>query len=678
MLRHLREPLLLASTSGQILAANIPAADALGASAAALVGTSVGDLAIDPRGLQDRLDGPNPGRPLALRGREGHRFACYVNRIPPDLLLLRLSGGPDAAPRVRDFLEAMAGSGIAEPAGSLLERLHAFTRLLARAITTTEVTEAVVDMGIAATGAGGGGLWLLSEDGVVVCLARAVGAGGPRPEDFVDVPIDRPVRMPILDAIRDERPTWVESCAEMKERYPESFRAFSRGGDYAIACVPLLAQGRCLGGLTYKFDDARVFQEQEKAFLQVIAWHSAQAIERSKLYAAEKRAREAAESSQRIAREADRQKDEFLAMLSHELRNPLAPIVSALHVMKLSGDGAFATERAIIERHVEAVVRLVDDLLDVARVTTGKIELRKERLDLAHAVAKAVEMVRPQVDARGQRLAVEVANPPIHVVADEARLAQAIANLLANATKYTQDGGAIAIRVESSGSEAIVTVKDTGIGIPPEALPRIFDLFVQEAPALDRGRGGLGVGLRVVKDLVGLHGGSVSARSEGLGRGSEFVIRLPLASLDAPEAEAPAGPVAAPAPRPRGELRVLLVDDNVDGADMIGAALEAMGCAVRVVYDGFSALSEAAGFKPDLALVDIGLPGMNGYDLAGNLRKVDGLASVRIVAVTGYGQEQDFVRSREAGIDEHVVKPMGLETLQEVLGRVREVGPTKP
>jgi signal transduction histidine kinase/CheY-like chemotaxis protein len=674
MLRHLREPLLLATPSGQILAANVAAADALGASEAALVGTSFGEFSGDPRALQDRLEGPNPGRPIAVKGREGQRFACYVNRIPPDLLLLRLSGGPDATPRVRDFLEAMAGAGVAAQAGSLLERLHAFTRLLARAITTTEVTEAVVDMGLAATSAGGGGLWLLSEDGAVACLARAVGAGGPRPEDFVNVPIDRPVRMPILDAIRDEKPVWVESCDEMKARYPEAFRAFSRGGDYAIACVPLLAQGRCLGGLTYKFDGARVFEEQQKAFLQVIAWHSAQAIERSKLYAAEQRAREAAESSQRIAREADRQKDEFLAMLSHELRNPLAPIVSALHVMKLSGGGAFVTERAVIERHVETIVRLVDDLLDVARVTTGKIVLRKERLDLAHAVAKAVEMVRPLVDARGQRLTVDVANPPIPVVADEARLAQAIANLLANATKYTEDGGAIAIRAYGSGAEAIVAVKDSGIGMTPEALPRIFDLFVQEAPALDRGRGGLGVGLRVVKDLVDLHGGSVSARSEGIGRGSEFVIRLPLAPADAPQAEGSAGPVTAPAPVPLGELRVLLVDDNVDGVDMVGAALESMGCIVRVVYDGPSALSAAAGFRPDLALVDIGLPGMNGYELAVNLRKVDDLASVRIVAVTGYGQEQDFVRSREAGFDEHVVKPMGLETLEEVLRRVREPG----
>jgi signal transduction histidine kinase/ActR/RegA family two-component response regulator len=840
VLGHLREPLLLASASGQILAANVAAAEALGASAEALVGGSLADYSPDPAGLP-ALDGPGTDRPFPVRSRAGKRFVCDRTRIADDVLLLRLSGGPDATPRTRVFLDAMGGAGADEPADSRLDRLLAFTRVLARAITTTEVAEAVVDMGLAATFARGGGLWLRSADGLWVCLARSVGAGVPRPEDFDHVPLDREVRMPILDAIRDGSPVWIESCAQMEAQYPEVLRAFSRGGESALACVPLLSQGRCIGGLTHNYEGARTFGEDERAFLQVIAWHSAQAIERSRLYAAEKRAREAAESGQRRseflarasklltssmedepptlasipgaavphvadwcivelaedrlrgapalvahvepekvplvrelgqrlrapgllgygisrvlqsakselhravpleqaravggpelasllaeigigssilvpitvrkstlgvivlassrrvydeddlamaedlgrraglaldnarlyrdAREADRQKDEFLAMLSHELRNPLAPIVSALDVMSLGAGGAFARERSVIQRHVEHVVRLVDDLLDVARMTRGKVRLHEEPSEVAKVIAKAVEMVVPLIDGRAQGLTIDVPASGIPVMADPARLAQAIANLLENASKYTPLAGAIAITARPSGSEAVIRVIDSGIGIAAEALPRIFDLFAQEARALDRAGGGLGIGLTVVKELVALHGGSVSAESEGPGRGSAFIVRLPLASLAPVERATPAADPAAERRR-AGALRVLLVDDNVDAADMVATALEVLGHAVRVAFDGPSALADAPDFKPDVALVDIGLPGMDGYELAGRLRRLD-VAPIRLIAVTGYGQDRDFVRTREAGFEEHLVKPVNLDALREVLERMR-------
>jgi signal transduction histidine kinase len=745
---------------------------------------------------------------------------------------------------VRVLQETIGSVRLEEPGGSRLERLHAFTRLLARAITTAEVTEAIVDMGLAATAARGGGLWLRSADGATVSLERAVGAGGPRPENFVHVPLDRPARMPILDTIRDEGPVWIESCAQMQALYPEVFRAFSRGGETALACVPLFAQGRCIGGLTYNFDGARSFGEEEQAFFQVLAWHSAQAIERSRLYAAEKRARETAESSQRRsaflahasnlltssldeittlggvaraavprvadwcivevlderlserlplvehadptkaplvlevhrrirnlgdpecalsrvprsgrgellraisierlrtlgdpeladtvvevgcassivvplaargrtlgvivltsasrsyneddlamaeelgqraglalenarlyrdAREADRRKDEFLAMLSHELRNPLAPIVATLDVMRLSGSGAFAKERGVISRHVQSVVRLVDDLLDVARITRGKIQLNKVPIEVSQVVAKAVEMVSPLIAASGQRLTTTVPARGILVNADEARLAQAIANLLANANKYTDAGGAIVLSAHTRDSEAIIAVRDSGVGIAPQALPRIFDLFVQESPPLDRARGGLGVGLTVVKELVALHGGSVSAASEGLGCGSEFVVRLPLASVEAVPSEVSGGHTAGHMLPLDNELRVLVVDDNADAADMMGAALEAIGCVVQVAYDAPSALTTAPTFRPDVALVDIGLPGMNGYELAGRLRDLDVGGTMRLVALTGYGHERDFLLSRQAGFDEHVVKPVNFEKLKDMLGRRRGV-----
>jgi CheY-like chemotaxis protein len=316
------------------------------------------------------------------------------------------------------------------------------------------------------------------------------------------------------------------------------------------------------------------------------------------------------------------------------------------------------------------VVRLVDDLLDVARITRGKIHLQTEPLEVAVAVAKAAEMVRPFVEERAQRLTVAVPEHGLLVMADEARLVQAIANLLSNASKYTEPGGAIALDAETTDTAAILRVRDSGIGIAPEALRRIFHLFVQETPALDRSRGGLGVGLTVVKELVRLHGGSVSARSEGLGHGSEFVIRLPLMPFWKTANPAISdGPATLVAPGRSDDLRVLLVDDNADAADMVGAGLQAMGYVVRVTYDGPSALSAAMDFKPDVALVDIGLPGIDGYELAARLREMDVGRSMRLVALTGYGQERDFRRSREAGFDEHLVKPVDFEKLEGVLQR---------
>jgi signal transduction histidine kinase/ActR/RegA family two-component response regulator len=682
MLRHLREPLLLAWQGGKIVAANAAGADALGTSVAALEGASLAAFVIDPDGLHDWLKGQKADRPIALRAQDGRRFVAERRPIADDLLLLRLSGGAQDPRRAQVFSETLdwvrrtsaapATPDQQEEGPSRLERLHAFTRTLAQAITPAHVAEAVVDMGIVATTARSGGLWLLSADGTYVCLARAVGLGGPRPEDFTHVMLDRRPRMPILDAIGNGAPVWIESCAQMQEQYPEVFRAFSRGVDSALACIPLFAQGRCTGGLVYNYEGARRFVEEERAFLQVMAWHSAQAIERSRLYAAEKGAREDSARLYQEALEADRQKDEFLAMLSHELRNPLAPIVTALELMKLRGIDDFATERAIISRNVQHVVRLVDDLLDVARITRGKVVLRRELCEMSQVIAKAVEMIMPLVDERGQTLTMSAPVRGLPVLADQARLTQAIANLLSNANKYTEAKGQIAVVASAEDSDAVVRVSDSGIGIAPETLPKIFDLFVQEKRALDRSQGGLGIGLTVVRGLVRLHGGSVSAKSEGLGRGSEFTIRIPLASREALAAAAPVEPSSSAALGPEaGGLRVLVVDDNADGADMVCESLRTLGYGVRVAYDAASALEVAVEFAPDLVLVDIGLPGMNGYELAGRLRKMD-VPPMRIVALTGYGQEEDFQRSREAGFDEHLVKPMHLDALRALLDRCRD------
>ncbi len=655
MLRHLREPLLIASPSGEILATNAAGADALGTSVAALEGAPLADYALEPGRLPGRLNGPDKDVPFALCGQDGRRFVCDASVLAPEVVLLRLSGGPDAALRAWSFdsahrlgIDPLARDG---EGASRLERLHAFTRTLAQSITLPDVIEAVVDSGLAATAARGGGLWLLSDDGSTVSLVRAVGVGGPRPERYADVPLAAPMRMPILDAIRSGTPVWLESCAEMEQRYPEAFSAFSRGGETALACLPLFAQGRCIGGFTYNYAGALHFGDEERAFLQVLAWHSAQAIERARLYAA--------------ARDADRQKDEFLATLSHELRNPLAPIVSALDVMRLRGGEVFASERAVLARHVQHIVRLVDDLLDIAGLAHGKIQLRMEIGEVSPLIAKAVEMVSPLVAQRGHHLTFSAPPHGIPVLADPARLAQTIANLLSNASRYTAVGGEITVTALAAGSEAVIRVRDSGIGLTPAALSRIFDLFVQESP--DGAHGGLGIGLSIVKKVVALHGGTVSAHSEGPGKGSEFVVRLPLAAVDAGGEGAASGPGA---PREPDRERVLLVDDNVDAVNMIGEALEVLGHTVRIAYDGPSALVAAEEFKPHVALVDIGLPVMSGYELVGRLRVLRSPPKT-IVAVTGFGQPRDFARSREAGFDEHIVKPVNFEVLCELLERSR-------
>jgi PAS domain S-box-containing protein len=376
---------------------------------------------------------------------------------------------------------------------------------------------------------------------------------------------------------------------------------------------------------------------------------------------AEVEAREQAEAGNRA-------KDEFLALLGHELRNPLSPILTALNLMEARDAGALQEERAIIERQVEHVVRLVDDLLDVSRITRGMVSLERQRVDLAKVVERAIELASPLLEQRAHRLSVAVP-PGLGVDGDPLRLSQVFANLLTNAAKYTPREGAITIVGEREGASACVSVRDTGIGIRPAMLPKVFDRFVQERQALDRSEGGLGLGLSIVRSLVDLHGGRVEARSEGLGKGSEFRVSLPLsAALDLP---APKDRPHASGVRPRG-VRVLLVDDNEDAAALTAKLLSIWGQTVRVAHDGPSALRIVETFTPDLALLDIGLPAMDGYELARRLHAVPALAGVRLVAVTGYGQASDREAAAQAGFHEHLVKPVSLAILERVLSEVAE------
>jgi signal transduction histidine kinase/ActR/RegA family two-component response regulator len=366
--------------------------------------------------------------------------------------------------------------------------------------------------------------------------------------------------------------------------------------------------------------------------------------------------------ARRDAEAANRAKDEFLAMLGHELRNPLAPILTALQLMRLRGVTGAERERTIIERQVRHVVGLVDDLLDVSRITRGKVQLKRERVDLAELVAKAIEMTSPAIEERHHALSVDVPRGLV-VEGDPARLAQVFANLLTNAAKYTEDGGRITVVGRREGNDALVSVTDNGTGIAADMLPHIFDLFTQERQDIDRSEGGLGLGLAIVRSLVQAHGGSASATSEGKGSGATFTVRLPTTTAPIEAASSPLHPVTAPL---QGR-RVLVVDDNRDAAELLSDSLRTLGHEVRVALDGPSALDAARAFRPEVALLDLGLPVMDGFELATRLRSDPGSSAIELIAVTGYGQEIDRRRTREAGFGEHLVKPVDLDRLDGLI-----------
>jgi signal transduction histidine kinase/CheY-like chemotaxis protein len=378
--------------------------------------------------------------------------------------------------------------------------------------------------------------------------------------------------------------------------------------------------------------------------------------------AAEQTLREQAEA----LRDADRRKNEFLAVLAHELRNPLAPILTSVEVLRLLGPAApdVVQARDIVERQVKHMVRLVDDLLDVTRIAQGKLALRKAPFDLAAAVAEAVQTIAPLYEAQGHRLSVELPAEPLTLEADQARVVQVLVNLLANAGKYTDRGGRITLTAARDGGGVVLSVRDNGVGIAPDMLGRVFDLFTQADGSLGRARGGLGIGLTLVRRLVELHGGAVEARSEGPGRGSEFVVRLP--GLAPPPAAAPATPAAAPAAPPVKPLSILIVEDNADARRTLAALLGLMGHGVEAAATGTEGVARAAELRPRVALIDLGLPGLDGYEVGRRLRAALGGSAV-LIALSGYAGEEDRRRALAAGFDAHLAKPVDLDELKKIL-----------
>ena len=363
-------------------------------------------------------------------------------------------------------------------------------------------------------------------------------------------------------------------------------------------------------------------------------------------------------------READRRKDEFLATLAHELRNPLAPVRYAVELLRGSGDDKLK-DRAlgIIGRQIDQMVRLVDDLFDMNRISQGKVRLRPERVELNAVLQSALELVEPQIQSQAHDLTVTLAPEPTYLDADATRLAQVVSNLLNNAAKYTEKGGRIWLTAERQGQEAVVSVRDTGIGIAAEHLPRLFQMFAQATPALERSQGGLGIGLSLVRGLVELHGGRVEARSAGLGCGSEFIVHLPVAAEPMPQS--PETGSCEPVASPRS-LKILAVDDNRDAADSLALMLRMLGHETRTAYDGEEALQIAAEYRPDAVVLDIGLPKLNGYEVARRLRQEPWGASLTLIALTGWGQDEDKRRAQEAGFDQHLTKPVDAAALEKL------------
>jgi len=370
-------------------------------------------------------------------------------------------------------------------------------------------------------------------------------------------------------------------------------------------------------------------------------------------------------------KEANRRKDEFLAMLAHELRNPLAPISNSIHVLKSASVSDKIREEAamLVDRQIIQMTHLLDDLLDISRVTQGKIELRFQKIALSEIIAMAVESIAPLRENRQQTISIDISDRPIWLNADKTRMAQIFSNLLNNAVKYTQKGGHIRIEASEDKLGVSVKIKDNGIGIPKEMLPHIFELFSQVDSSMERTHGGLGIGLTLVKNLIEMHKGSVTVESEGKGKGSVFTVRLPIqipAKHENNEMVAESNFTLA-----AKSYRILIVDDNEASAKTLGWTLEMLGHDIRLAHESFKAIEIAKSYKPDIVMLDIGLPGMNGYEVCEALRKLPSLEACVIIAQTGWGQKEHMQRSQEAGFDYHLVKPIRIEVLEGILEKIK-------
>jgi len=530
-----------------------------------------------------------------------------------------------------------------------LRQTAELTSALAQARTVEDVAKLTIELCVPALGANAGAVFVLERDDTQLRMVASTGYPAEATQTYQTVPIT--AALPICDAVSGRTTVFVSTDDELRARYPELVA--SQRQIRTLAAVPIVASGRILGVIGLSFH-VRPPDEAARARIDRLIGQCGQALDRAALFDSERAARDA-------ARAANRTKDEFLAMLGHELRNPLAPIAHALELMRIRNPKPHR-EREVIERQVRHMTRLVDDLLDVSRIARGKIELERSRVELAAAIDDAVELVRPLIDERRHALVVEV-DPELAIHGDRARVVQIVSNLLTNAAKYTPPGGRIELVVGRRGDDVVMRCTDNGVGIPAELLPHVFELFVQHDATLERAMGGLGLGLAIVNNLVVLHGGTAAVASDGEGKGATFTITLPALGPAAPAPRPPPrGPRQATSPR-----RVLIVDDNPDAAELMGEALELAGHTVQIAHDGARGLELAAEFDPDCVMLDIGLPEIDGYEVARRLRDLDGDRHRMIVAITGYGQDNDVRQALAAGFDRHLVKPVSLAVTLEIL-----------
>lgn len=450
----------------------------------------------------------------------------------------------------------------------------------------------------------------------------------------------------------ENRPYVVEDAENDIRISAENRLAYRRTNIRAVISVPLHKEGRFVAGMAVHQITPRRWLPEEVELVQLVVNRCWESTERARAVHA--------------LVEADRRKDEFIAMLSHELRNPLAPLRNALHLLRLTSEDNVAKPtqpiREMMERQVNHLVRLVDDLLETSRINRGQLELRKERVEVAAVLRSAIETSEPLIHAAGHQIDVLLPKEPLWLDGDPLRLAQVLSNLLNNAARYTDRPGRISVRAERRGDGVAIAVKDTGVGISPDVLPHLFAMFYRGDRVSGRGDAGLGIGLALARRLTEMHGGTIAAHSEGLGRGSEFVVRLPLAADQSGRS-----PPTREAHSDELRQRILVVDDNVDAADSLAAILDILGADVRVARSGAQALETFADYLPAVVLLDIGLPDIDGYEVARQLRRRFAEHETAIVAVTGWGQEEDRRRAREAGFDRHLVKPVEVSVLQALL-----------
>ena len=539
----------------------------------------------------------------------------------------------------------------AELAMAHLGRLQAVTAAFSEAATPAEIAGVMVNEMARAASADEGILAIPTEDGRRLKLLGHRGHQGSMAEvaeDFGELPAG--ALIPVAEAFRSGRSIWLRSPGAIEEGFPE----LRRDSTSSIACLPLHLKAKRMGAFQFGFEKPRDFTPADRVFLHDLSRQAALALDRSVLL--------------QHAQKGSHAKDEFMAMLGHELRNPLSPIVTSLQILRLrGGEAAFGPELDIIERQVRNLVRLVDDLLDISRITQGRVSIEPETIETAQLIARAVELARPLIEQRLHRLRVSVAPLGLALPVDAARIAQALSNILINAAKYTEPGGDIEVGAVREGAEIAIRIRDNGPGIPRELLPRLFDLFVQGQRTPDRRQGGLGIGLTVARSLVELHGGQISASSD-LGTGSEFTIRLPDGfGASVPPKETPRLKRTEGLTPMDGHARVLIVDDNEDGANTLAQGLRSLGHEVAVAHHPASGLAMAGALVPEFALIDIGLPSMDGYELGRRLRSLEGLERLRLIAITGYGSEDDRIRSRAAGFEAHLVKPVEFSILKETL-----------